>query len=66
MNPYPTGEFTCASGIEERRGIRIGRGYISIIKVARRIADLAGEEGITTAHLPESIQYRFFDRKVLV
>ena len=66
MNPCPTGEFTCASGIEGRRGIRIGCGYISIIKVARRIADLAAEEGITPAHLPESIQYRFFDRKVLV
>jgi magnesium chelatase family protein len=33
-----------------------------IIKVARTIADLAGEEQLRSAHLAESIQYRTIDR----
>ncbi|MFA6098913.1 MAG: YifB family Mg chelatase-like AAA ATPase [Patescibacteria group bacterium] len=34
------------------------RAYHRVLKVARTIADLAGEEEITTAHLAESLQYR--------
>jgi len=34
------------------------RAYFRILKIARTIADLAGEEKIATAHLAEALQYR--------
>ena len=34
------------------------RGYHRVLKLARTIADLAGEERIATAHLAEALQYR--------
>ncbi len=38
------------------------RAYFKILKIARTIADLEGEESILESHVAEAIQYRMLDR----
>jgi magnesium chelatase family protein len=39
------------------------RAYARILKIARTIADLEGEDRLAPAHVAEAIQYRTLDRK---
>ena len=38
------------------------RAYTRVLKVARTIADLSGEDGISSVHVSEAIQYRMLDK----
>jgi magnesium chelatase family protein len=60
----------CRLGVPGRRLLEVAserlglsaRAYTRILRVARTIADLAGETEVSTTHLGEAIQYRSLDR----
>jgi magnesium chelatase family protein len=40
------------------------RAYDKVLRMARTIANLAGEENVSSTHLSEAIQYRRLDRQL--
>lgn len=66
-------EKHCVLGEDEQQLLKMAfkslklsaRGYHKILKVARTVADLDGEENINVKHLAEVIQYRSLDQSLL-
>jgi magnesium chelatase family protein len=64
-------ERVCVLGDAERRWLESvltrldisARAFHRILKVARTIADLAGETNLSQVHLAEAVQYRLLDRR---
>ena len=41
------------------------RAYTKVLKIARTIADIEGDDNISSSHVAEAIQYRSLDRKMI-
>jgi magnesium chelatase family protein len=64
LKKYCRIDGACAALLEnavDRLGLS-ARAYSRILKIARTIADLAGEEQLAAGHVAEAIQYRSLDR----
>jgi magnesium chelatase family protein len=62
--PDEEGEHLLRTAIE-KLGLT-ARAYHRVLKLARTIADLAGEEAVAAGHVSEAIQYRTLDRQAWV
>ncbi len=59
--PDAAGERLVRAAIE-KLGLT-ARAYHRVLKLARTIADLAGDDGLAASHVSEAIQYRTLDRR---
>lgn len=66
MLPWHIKRYCCLGGKAEALLKRLmdsyglsARGYVRVLKVARTIADMCGEEEIRPEHISEAVQYRF-------
>ena len=66
MQPGHIKRYCCLGGKAEALLKRLmdsyglsARGYVRVLKVARTIADMCGEEEIRPEHISEAVQYRF-------
>ena len=69
MSPYVNGAMEVAVALLTRamRELRLSaRSYEKILKIARTIADLTGEDVLEPTHIAEAVQYRALDRQLWV